>query len=401
MAKALFLGLPLHGHTNPTLPLVRELVGRGEEVTYFSSAAFEEKIRRAGARFRPYRNAFLENPSELSERMDRIPWLLMRTTGEVLARELDAFREERPDYVISDSVAPWGQWVAQVLGVPVVTSVTTFAINRHVVAFAASQGNRPRSARLALSKLRHVARAAWLGRRLRREHGVRGTGIPALMFGSSDLNVVYTSREFQPRADTFDERFLFVGPSIDARVEPGGFPWSEVGDGPLVYVSMGTLFNTDPAFYRRCFEAFGGENVQVVMSIGDTVPAASLGSPPANVVVKPWVPQLEVLRRASVFVSHGGMNSVGESLSLGVPLVVVPRMGEQEIVARQVERLGAGVRIAPAGATADRLRQAVRDVLGDGGSRARAAALGESLRAAGGAARAADAILAFTRSRTA
>ena len=79
-------------------------------------------------------------------------WLLTRTTGEVLARDLDAFRAERPDYIISDSVAPWGQWVAQMLDVPVVTSVTTFAVNRHVLAYAASRGTRPRSVRLAFRR---------------------------------------------------------------------------------------------------------------------------------------------------------------------------------------------------------------------------------------------------------
>ena len=203
MAKALFLGLPLHGHTNPSLPLVRALVERGDEVVYFSSEAFAARIQQAGARYRPYRNAFLADLRQLSERTDKISWLLMRTTGEVLANELDAFRAERPDYIISDSVAPWGQWVGQMLDVPVVTSVTTFAVNRHVLAFAASRGTRPKSARLVLSKIRHVAKAALLGRRLRREHGVRGTGIMGLMFGSSDLNIVYTSRHFQPCAETF------------------------------------------------------------------------------------------------------------------------------------------------------------------------------------------------------
>ena len=111
----------------------------------------------------------------------------------------------------------------------------------------------------------------------------------------------------------------------------------------MIYVSLGTLFNADPAFYRTCFDAFGGQGARVIMSIGTAIAEASLGPPPANVVVKPWVSQLDVLRRTSVFVSHGGMNSVSESLHHGVPLVLVPQMGEQEIVARRVEDLGAGL----------------------------------------------------------
>jgi len=398
MPKALFLGLPLHGHTNPSLPLVRALVERGDEVVYFSSEPFAVNIQQAGGRYRPYRNAFLADPRQLSERTDKIAWLLMRTTKEVLAHDLDGFRAERPDYIISDSVAPWGQWVAQVLDVPVVTSVTTLAVNRHVLAFAASRGARPKSARLVVSKIRHVAKAALLGRRLRREHRVKGTGIFGLMFGCSGLNIVYTSRYFQPCAESFDDRFLFIGPSIGSRSETG-VPWDEASQTDVIYISLGTLFNADPMFYRNCFEAFGSRNVRVVMSIGTATTEASLGSPPANIVVKPWVPQLEVLRRASVFVSHGGMNSVSESLHYGVPLVVVPQMGEQEIIARQVEGLGAGLCLAKKEVTADRLRQSVDRVLGDDKFRKQAALVRASFDAAGGTARGADAIIAFTRRR--
>jgi MGT family glycosyltransferase len=399
MAKALFLGLPLHGHTNPSLPLVRALVERGDDVVYFSSEAFAAKIQQAGAQYRPYRNAFLADPRQLADRTDTIPWLLMRTTAEVLGDELDAFRAERPDYVISDSVAPWGQWVGQLLDVPVVTSVSTFVVNRQVLAFAASHRTRPRSARLLVSKLWHVSKATRLRRRLRREHGVNGTSILRLLFGSSDLNIVYTSRYFQPCADSFDERFLFIGPSIGSRTESADLPWDEALQRDVIYVSLGTLFNADPSFYRNCFEAFGNEKAQVVMSIGTATTAASLGSPPANIVVKPWVPQLDVLRRASVFVSHGGMNSVSESLYHGVPLVVVPQMGEQEIVAKRVEGLGAGLCLAKKDVTADRLRQSVNRVLGDDRFRAQAAAVRRSFDAAGGVARGADAILAYTRQR--
>jgi MGT family glycosyltransferase len=135
------------------------------------------------------------------------------------------------------------------------------------------------------------------------------------------------------------------------------------------------------------------------MSIGTATTEASLGSPPANIVEKPGGPQLVVLQRASVFVSHGGMNSVSESLYHGVPLVVVPQMGEQEIIARQVEELGAGLCLAKKEVTAGRLRQSVDRVLGDVKFRNQAALVRESFEGAGGAARGADAIMAFTSRR--
>src|SRR3954468_24960649 len=103
------------------------------------------------------------------------------------------------------------------------------------------------------------------------------------------------------------------------------------------------------------------------------------------------------MRRAAAFVTHGGMNSVGESLSFGVPVVVVPQMVEQEIVGRRVEQLGAGLFLPKAAVTAEALRAAVRSVLSDESYRRQASEGGATSRAAGGVRRAADAILAFTR----
>jgi MGT family glycosyltransferase len=363
VTKALFFSLPLTGHINPSLGLVRELVRRGDEVVYYATDAYARKIEESGARYCPYQNAFLADMRQLPEQLHEMSWLLMRTTAEVLERQMDDFRAQRPNYVITDSVAPWGFWVAEILGVPLVTSVSTFAFNRHVLAFAASRGVRPKSARHFLSKIRHVAKALTLGRRLRSCYKVRGPGVKGLMVVRSDLNIVYTSRYFQPCAQTFDQHFQFVGPSIANVGEPPGFPWDELRHPVVVYVSLGTLFNADASFYRSCFEAFRDEDFQVVMSLGTSLSSESLGPAPSNFIVRTHVPQWEVLRRTTIFVTHGGMNSVSESLFCGVPVVVVPQMGEQEMVGRRAEDLGAGLVIAKNEVTPEKLRGSVRRLL--------------------------------------
>ena len=319
----------------------------------------------------------------------------MRTAASVLETEMEAFRAVRPDYVITDSVAPWGQWAGRILGVPVVTSISTFAFNRHVMAFGAAHGVRPTSARRLLSKLRHMGQALLLHRRLSRAHGVNGPGVMGSVMGRSDLNIVYTSRYFQPCAETFDERFQFVGP-MTSRVEASSFPWEQVHASTVVYASLGTLFNADTAFYRDCFEAFAGQDLQLILSTGANVSRESLGVAPPNVIVASHVPQLAVLQRVKAFVTHGGMNSVSESLSYGVPMVVIPQMGEQAIVGRRVEQLGAGLCLQKHEATAGALRTAVQQLLTEDRFRERAAAVRRSFQDAGGVARAADAILAFT-----
>jgi MGT family glycosyltransferase len=392
--RALFLGLPLAGHTNPTIGLVRELVARGEEVTYFTSTEHADAIGRAGARVQVYRGDGLTSLSALPAIADEMATWAMRTTAHVLEANLVAFRTARADYIIGDSVAPWAQWASRILSVPLVTSITTMAFNRKVVAYGVARGVRPQSASRFAAKLRNIGTAWRQHRQLCRRLGVSGPGVMASVMGSSNLNIVYTSRQFQPCADSFDSRFLFVGPSID-RIESE--PPPPASSTPLVYVSLGTLFNAQLPFYRACFEAFAGEPLHVVMSVGSNVDVRDLGEPPANVVVAPRVPQLATLARARAFVTHGGMNSVSESLWFGVPMVVVPQMGEQMFVGRRVEDVGAGLYADRSQVTAAVLRASIRRLLTEPAFRQKAQAIGHTLRDAGGVGRAADAILAFTK----
>jgi MGT family glycosyltransferase len=107
------------------------------------------------------------------------------------------------------------------------------------------------------------------------------------------------------------------------------------------------------------------------------------------------VPQLEILRRSALFITHGGMNSVSEALLDGVPVIVVPQVGDQYFVAQRVAALGAGVGLTPAQATPERLRALAAQVLGDGSFRDQAGRIGQSLRQAGGYQGAADEVAAF------
>jgi MGT family glycosyltransferase len=160
-------------------------------------------------------------------------------------------------------------------------------------------------------------------------------------------------------------------------------------------VSLGTVHNLKQDFYRQCFKAFAELPCHVVMSVGKDTDIAALGPIPVNFTVRNRVPQLEVLKRTRVFVSHGGMNSINESLYFGVPLVMVPQQVEQGFNARRVEKLGAGRLLKSEKITVDSLREAVSQVLQDERYRQNAAQLGQQMQGLGGYARAVDEILRF------
>jgi MGT family glycosyltransferase len=400
MGRALVLAYPTHGHLAPILPVAAELARRGEEVVFYGTGRSRARIEAAGARFRLYPRRHDDfSPTPPTEGLFNDMARLSALTADILPGLLEDARTAQPDYLLIDTKSLWGRLVGAILGIPAVTLSVVFAIQPESLPVPALVGylyhGAPpaalRSGLLALGEYLETARL------LGRKYGVALPGIVEYLGNPQPLNLIFTSREFQLNGPSFGDAFRFVGPSIppgrDVAID---FPFDRLTGAPLLYVSLGTTFNRAPEFYRACFEAFAAMPWQVVLSTGGA-PAAELGSPPANFLVREFVPQLPLLERADAFLTHGGMNSANEGLWHGVPLIVVPQRGDQHVVAARVAELGAGLRVLPHEATPERLREAAAAVLGEPAFRERARELGATLRAAGGYVRAADEVIDFAR----
>ena len=171
----------------------------------------------------------------------------------------------------------------------------------------------------------------------------------------------------------------------------------------MVYISMGTVHTTHPDFYRECFQAFADYPAQFILSAGKQANLDALGAVPANFIVLPSVPQLDVLQRASAFITHGGMNSIHEGLYYGVPLILIPHQLEQLFGSQIVVASGAGLcledQIARGRVPATKLRPALEAVLAEPRYRAAAREVQKSLQATGGFRQAADEIQKYLTER--
>lgn len=405
MPKILVFNIPGHGHVNPTLPVVRELVDRGEQVVYYLTDEFEAKIGRTGAVFRrldmPDR---WDPPSDMNRggraNLSGAPQIMAAFFPQMMARSLrmvpeliDRVRAEDADYVIYDHMCLWGRVLAELLGLPAVTFRPSYALNEHSpLARRISsifQEQLPPPAVEAMNDFQD------LSRQLQDRYGLAPLHLTDLFTHGEALNIVALPREFQPDSDTFDERYVFVGPSISPRGDASGFPLDRLSRRPTLYISLGTVFNANPEFFAACFDAFANSQWQVVLSVGTRVEPSDIGQAPENFLVRPHVPQLEVLEHTDVFVTHGGMNSVMEAIYYGVPMVVVPQQPEQATTAARVTELDLGIGLEPVQVTAEELRNAVATIDGDPGYRSRIAHMQKAARDAGGYLRAADVIQQF------
>jgi MGT family glycosyltransferase len=379
----------MHGRVNPTLPLVAELVRRGHFVTYYTSPAFAAELEAAGASVRLYPGGDQPLPDP------PVPIVLLeglvRTAAQVLPTLLTELRAIGPDLIVHDSACPWGAVAARELGVPAASSYTTFAFNEQV-----PSPTRASWELLTAARLSHVVgyfRTRWA---LHRQYDTRGLPLVDLGNIRQPLNLIYTSKLFQPGADEFTSSYQFVGPSIGARPTDPSFPAETLRD-PVLYVSLGTVFKADPKLLRSVAKALAPLGGTVVVATGQADPAA-LEPLPDNVLVRRSVPQLDLLARAAMFVTHGGMNSVNEAMYAGVPMLVIPQGAEQPLVASRVVGLGAGLSLQTHEVTEDAVQAKARRLLGEPQFLDAATRLQAVQQEAGGYKRAADELEQYLQS---
>jgi MGT family glycosyltransferase len=402
MSKIIFIGAPAQGHVNPTLPLVQELVQRGEQVLYYNQETFREQIERTGATMCPYpaTGATSERIAELLQHgnLANTSTLILEGTEKLLPFILRELEREQPDVVIFDSLALWGKMATTQLNLPSIASITHF-----VFTLAAMDLKGSELFKMLRQFLPQVPRLLVRRLRLQRRYPKAYPAKPPLFPMRGDLNIVFTLRDLQPPLKLIDETFRFVGPSINPHVRSGEFPFEISSNERVIYISLGTIHNANLDFYRACFEAFRDYPSQFILSAGRQTDLSQPGEIPANFIVRPTVPQLEVLQQTSVFITHGGMNSIHEGLYYGVPLIVVPQQFEQLLNGRTVEKRGACLvidkQVMGQKITAEDLRQALDQVLSRTSYSTAAEALKAKLHESGGYHQAADEIQRFISSR--
>lgn len=372
--KIAWFCIPAHGHTNPTLGIVKELTLAGHQVFYFSFEMFREKIEQAGGVFigcdgYDFEMEDKENADRVGKDKAFATELLVSSTLALDDMVTKKIEEIRPDVIVSDSVAYWGKLVAIKHGIPYVSSTTTFAFNRYSAKYMKES---PGSIMKMLFSMLRIHKQI---KRLN-DKGYPVKSILEIVQNDNDTNtIVYTSRYFQPCSDTFSDKYHFIGPSM----RPVSEPFVKTAE-KTIYISMGTV-NQNPDFYRNCIRALGNTDWQVILSMGtDTEHFEDL---PANIQVYKSVDQMAVLSIADAFITHCGMNSASEALYYQVPLVLFPQTPEQNAVALRIEELGAGIRLSSIGE--EDILCALQRVLSETLYKNNAVKIAESFRACGGA----------------
>lgn len=384
MSKVVFFSIPAHGHTNPTIEVVRGLTSRGHEVWYYSFQEFREKIEGAGANYIScddyLPNLRPEDEKKVGKDFSAMIEMIVDTTVALDEKVCKELEEINPDCIVSDSLCCWGKLFANKLGITYICSTTTFAFNQYTAPMMKQSFKEIMYMLLGMRKVNKKLE-------LLRSHGYDVKNFVSIIQNDNETNtIVYTSKEFQPMVDTFSDKYYFVGPSVaDVMVE------KERNARKKIYISLGTVNNKNINFYKNCIEAFKDNDIDVIMSVGNNTEISQLGNIPKNFKVENKFNQLEVLQEVNGFISHCGMNSVNESIYYGVPLILFPQQSEQKMVCRRVAELGAGFVLK--NDKPQNIKEAVLEVINNTKYEENAQKLSKSFKNSGGATKAVDAIL--------
>lgn len=340
VVRCVVLPYPAWGHVNPARVLVRELVSGGDEVLVVTPPRFAGGFRAGGARVRyPAATPDVHVAGSVTVRsaLRAVKGAVRRLFAVVAV--VAATPRRGVDVILVDAL--WGlpTWVFR--GTRVAVLSTTYAVTTTM------------SARWSRHGLARPVVPGWW-----RPYARRITG--------AGLVLVNAQPALQPSPADLPPGVRLVGPLLDP---PGHRPddpvirWLAGRDGPVLFVSPGTVFAREPAFYRRVVRAFTDTDWSVVIATGTPPPA--LGPLPDNVTVRSRVPQTAVLDRADVFLTHAGMNSAQEAIRARVPMIVAPRARDQWFIARRLVESGVAVTL-PHPATGPRgLREAATRLAGD------------------------------------
>ena len=293
MKRVAFFCIPAHGHTNPMLPVAAKLVSRGNTVRFYSFNEFKSKIEATGAEFISC-DSYLPKLTKMEEaELKNVSVTEMTIQGIRTTLAMDMFLHNefmsfKPDVVYTDSICFWGKLNALKHGVPMVVSTSTFAFNQMSAQYMKNSLKELADMIFGLPKIsKELKKLKPYGYYVR----------SALSLVQSDNNtdsVVYTSRRFQPYAQSFSKHYAFIGPSVFSKNEP-----DKEKKRPLIYISLGTIINNRPDFYSRCMEALKDQNADIIISCGNTMDREVLGVLPDNVQVYPYPGKITLLSTAS------------------------------------------------------------------------------------------------------
>jgi zeaxanthin glucosyltransferase len=380
-----FVSMPLTGHLNPMTALARKLQMRGHEVVFIGLPDAEPIVRAADLDFVPI--------CEKEYPLGSVPKAyagLAKLHGEEVLRyscsEMhpgrckaaleqlpDKIRETGVEAMVIDTVHFFVELAPISMGIPYVHIWNILHLDRSgstpPAFFSWPYERTPEAIARNVELLKRAgsffAPVLEVAKAYAQAHGLNIDWSNPSATISKLAVITQTPREFDFPGIPWPSHFRYAGPFYDGKGRAKiSFPWAQLTGDPLIYASMGTLVNGLEKVFRTILDAAAEQRgTQLVLSVGNNIKVEDLGTIPANAIVVPKAPQIELLQRAALCITHAGMNTALECLAEGVPMVAIPIGFDQPGVASRIAYHGVGEFTDVDNLTTELLSQLMQTVL--------------------------------------
>lgn len=406
---------PISGHLNPMLSLGKELQKRGHRLTLFQVEDVAPKVIDEGIEFYPigqsdYPNGSLKEYFETLSQLrglNELKFTLQcgQKLANIICRDAPAaLQKSGIELLLVDQNEPAGGTVAQYLGIPFVTICSSLPINRE--SFAPPVFTNWSYSKSWLAYLRNQIGYALFDRIIQPINNVLNSyrqqwKLPLIKYPDETFSqlaqISQQTADFDFPRTNLPNCFHYTGPLRNLSASVPSLENKFLSDKPIIYASLGTLFNKRPELFHIIASACEYLNVQLIISLGRGGNVKDYQQLPGSPLIYDYVPQLELLQSTALTITHAGLNTTLDCLTHGVPMVAIPISSDQPAIAARIQWTKVGEVIPLAKLTIPKLRSTVQKVLKEDSYKKNALRFKESICRAGGVVRAADIVEAVIK----
>lgn len=366
MKKIVFISFPVAGHANPQYSLCEELTKRKVKVIYYTAERYADKYKKIkNIEIRTYPKEFMDYYDELSkniilhQKMMALMYVFNSFTEKILPFIVEEVQKDKPDLIISDSLAVWGKVVARYLKIDYALFFSSFMGDSIIM-------KKTPSFTLGLIKsmvcdFNYVIKFMKIKKNIEKKYGKITDSMPKIMDHQGAFTIVATSREFHPGGNLYPENVHFVRPCVfnENRI---------IQKKDTILISVGTI-SFSHTFWDLCIKATENLDYRVVISFGNNknnlIQSKNIRSNVEiyeNLSLEEYRKELE---RSEIFITHGGFNSITDAIIAETKLLICPITTEQVSNGKVLEAYGCGRLLKSKGLTPEKLKIEIEALIKD------------------------------------
>ena len=332
--KIIFFSTPAFGHLNAEYPVILKLIEEGYSVDWYCSKKYKSLVEEIGANFKEYRIDFdTYNLSDVTANFYNLFEDLLYLNRNAYLEYINEIKREKPDLILYDFMCSFAKNISKKLNIKSICLSGLMGYNFLTFLFSHMFIS---TLKLIFINFSSILKLYNEEKKFRLSNGLEKFSPMDLFVNKGDLTLVFSPKECQPFYKTFDKSFVFVGTTIKDRLKRSYKKYGKYD----IYVSLGSIFTENSELLNNIVNNELLKGKHTIISVGnlqmDNLP---------NIEFVKSTDQLALLPQLDLFINHGGLCSVYESIYFGIFQICIPQQEEHRLTAQMVEKRKIGIRV--------------------------------------------------------